>query len=536
MVYENTTSPDVVIIGSGPGGVSSAWPLVEAGLRVILLDGASGQVPEPPRMNISAFRRHPMNWRHAFGDDFSGLSLRRDLSPKFATRIGRAILSSGEGLTKIRTNNFVAVRSSTAGGLSSVWGAFATAFDDQDLVNYPIKASDLAQSYQSVGHRIGISGGQDHLTDFHGSGFPLQRPTWLMPIATQVLNKYQRRRSSRALILGTARNAVATDQMPGREPCNMCGLCLYGCGRGAIYSAAQDLSELKSRRNFRYLEHSTATRLSSVGPREPIVQVLTGDKRLSIGSRAVIVAAGTLNSTALVLHSEGAIGKKIRLLTNPVAAMAFLVPSFIGAPLSSESFSLGQLSYRLHVDGLPDYITGVLYAADALPLTTFGQRMPLSRRCAGELSKLLAPAILLATLYLPGRLSRNYVALERTASNAEELYVEGEITSEARNLFRIASRQLAREMRGLGAFAIPGSLTVAPAGGDAHLAGTLPMKNEGGEFTCTATGELRRWPRVFVADGSGLPDLPAKHPTFTIMANADRIGRNLAKTLANPLA
>jgi choline dehydrogenase-like flavoprotein len=91
-------------------------------------------------------------------------------------------------------------------------------------------------------------------------------------------------------------------------------------------------------------------------------------------------------------------------------------------------------------------------------------------------------------------------------------------------------------MRNLGAFAIPRSLTIAQAGGDAHLAGTLPMKHEDDEFTCTAAGELRRWRNVFVADGSCLSDLPAKHPTFTIMANADRIGRILAKKLASSSA
>ncbi|MGA2128891.1 MAG: FAD-dependent oxidoreductase, partial [Xanthobacteraceae bacterium] len=31
---------DIVIIGSGPAGVSAAFPLVETGLRVLMIDGA----------------------------------------------------------------------------------------------------------------------------------------------------------------------------------------------------------------------------------------------------------------------------------------------------------------------------------------------------------------------------------------------------------------------------------------------------------------------------------------------------------------
>ena len=536
MVYENVINSDVMIIGSGPAGVSSAWPLVEAGLKVTLVDGASGQVPEPPRMNISAFRRHSTNWRHAFGDDFSGLKLHQDLSPKFATRIGRAVLGTEVDREGTRSHNFLSVRSLTTGGLSNVWGAFAATFDDDDLANYPIRASDLAASYQSVGQRIGLSGGQDDLTDFLGSGLALQSPTWLMPIAKRLLERYQLRKPSGSLLLGTARNAVITDDVNGRERCNSCGLCLYGCARGAIYSATQDLAYLKSKANFTYLSGAMVTRLLPAGRQEQVVEASTGDNRVAIGARAVIVAAGTLNSTALVLRSQRAVGKKLRLLTNPVAAMAFVVPSFIGAQLPRESFSLGQLSYRLQLRELPDYVTGVLYTVDALPLTTIVRRLPFSRPCATALSRLVAPALLVATLYLPGRLSRNYIALELSICDSEQVHVEGGITSDARNLFRIAARELTREMRRLGAHAIPGSLTIAQAGGDAHPAGTLPMKNEDDEFTCIATGELRRWRNVFVVDGSCLSDLPAKHPTFTIMANADRIGRILAKKLASSAA
>ena len=33
------SDPDVVIIGTGPAGVSAAYPLVEAGLQVLMIDG-----------------------------------------------------------------------------------------------------------------------------------------------------------------------------------------------------------------------------------------------------------------------------------------------------------------------------------------------------------------------------------------------------------------------------------------------------------------------------------------------------------------
>jgi choline dehydrogenase-like flavoprotein len=40
-------------------------------------------------------------------------------------------------------------------------------------------------------------------------------------------------------------------------------------------------------------------------------------------------------------------------------------------------------------------------------------------------------------------------------------------------------------------------------------------------------GELNALPGVHVVDGSALSDLPARHCTLTIMANADRIARGI---------
>jgi choline dehydrogenase-like flavoprotein len=56
------------------------------------------------------------------------------------------------------------------------------------------------------------------------------------------------------------------------------------------------------------------------------------------------------------------------------------------------------------------------------------------------------------------------------------------------------------------------------------------MVQEGGPLTCTPDCEVRPWRGVFVVDRSCLSSLPAKHCTFTIMANADRVGRIAAKT------
>ena len=52
-----------------------------------------------------------------------------------------------------------------------------------------------------------------------------------------------------------------------------------------------------------------------------------------------------------------------------------------------------------------------------------------------------------------------------------------------------------------------------------------------GAASTSADGELTARDGLYVADGAALPNLPAKHPTLTIMANADRIGRAVAEAV-----
>ena len=74
---------DVLIVGSGPAGVSAAFPLLDAGWRVAMADG--GQLPRvaPPEEDfLSARQRDPEQWRWMLGSDFHALRVREAVSPK----------------------------------------------------------------------------------------------------------------------------------------------------------------------------------------------------------------------------------------------------------------------------------------------------------------------------------------------------------------------------------------------------------------------------------------------------------------------
>ena len=68
---------DVIIVGSGPGGVNAAAPLVEAGKRVVMIDFGNEDrhyAPMIPHEAFSTLRRtDPNQHRYFMGDHFEGV-------------------------------------------------------------------------------------------------------------------------------------------------------------------------------------------------------------------------------------------------------------------------------------------------------------------------------------------------------------------------------------------------------------------------------------------------------------------------------
>lgn len=500
-----TKDADIIIVGSGPAGISAAWPLVRAGLDVLMID-ASPNCCAPQSSNDD-------DWTTRFGHDFSGLDLAQNVSPKFATPLGKKTLDCFATRNGLECKNFFAAGSLAQGGLSKIWGALVEPFDDDEFFGFPFEAKTFAASYEAVSHRIGIL----------SAGCPEQLAS---PAARSLFERSLQKPAADDFTLKPATNAVTDKAMEGREPCSRCGACLFGCLRHSIYDSAYELPALRRLPNFRYVGDHFVRSISSDGPSH-VLDIETKGARRSIRTAVLVMAAGTLATTPLILRRLNWIDRPVRLLTNPAAATAFVIPSLIGSERPHESFSLGQLFYRLHMPSAS--AAGVVYGADALPLDLFAARLPLSRPAALQLAHALAPALLIANCYLPGRFSQNMMRVHGPEAE-NRTSIEGVSSGETEGTLRAAVNALKKQMRRLGALSVPGTTSFLPPGGDAHYAGTLPMGGEG-PFATSDVGELKDIPNIFIVDGSVLPHLPATHPTLTIMANADRIGTEIARRI-----
>jgi choline dehydrogenase-like flavoprotein len=515
-------NPDVIIIGSGPAGVSVAWPLVEAGLRVLMMDAGSGDAPfiDFPSGNIGDFRSRSSSWKTRYGADLSLVGLQGDYSPKLMTPLAKAVTGNFAIKPGLDAQGFVPIGSMETGGLSNLWGALAVPFDDADFTEFPFRRADLDKHYSNVIKRIGLSFGGTIAGTETDPASPLGRA------AQTVFSGHEKLRTDQEFALKRASNAVITRDRGDRAGCEQCGLCLWGCAHRSIYNSAFELKELRRHPNFDFQPFTTAIRLGT-DENLNFVETLVSNHSRTFFAPVIVLAAGTIATTSLAARKIGYLDRAIRLLSNPAAAMAFVVPNLIGAALPARSFSLAQLTYEIPQGTSSCF--GAIYGADTLPLDIFASRIPVSRPTALLLSRVLAPSLLLATCYAPGIFSSNrlYVSERNGTPN---ILIEGDQTAGAKREITSAGRALSSKLRRRGAFALPGSLSISAPGTDGHYAGTLPMGGKG-VLATSLYGELNASEGVYVADGASFSSLPAKHCTLTIMANADRIGHHLVSKI-----
>jgi choline dehydrogenase-like flavoprotein len=516
---------DVIIVGSGPAGVSAAFPLVHSGLRVLMVDGGRSATVKPPSGPFLKERSEgSAQWKWMVGDDFHALRKIDAVSPKLRAPTLGFVFDDFIATNRIKTTNFVAVGSLSTGGLSNAWGCGVARLSAKELSEFPFPASDLERSYEAVTRRIGVSGASsDDLSDYFGLDAWSQPPIQMDALHLRLFERYSLRRADLAFLgfrLGRSRVAVLSNAHGGRQACDLSGNCLWGCHRGALYSSADELASLIEHQNFYFQSGFVVDRVARHGVCVS-VEGQAGHERKTITANKLVLAAGTLASTRLALLALK-FNTSIQLQSCPTAAFLLWLPKMLGVPRVN-SFGLGQLSFTLK---LTDDISafGSTFSTVGIPVAEFVRYMPLGKRNGIDLVKNLFSSCLVGNIFLPGHLSTTKVSL----GAAGELAINGGHSERVSALMSDACRLLRKSYWPLGAVLIPMSFTIGRPGADIHYSCTLPMRNKPILGETDARGELAGLPGVHVVDGACLPTLSEKSHTLTIMANADRIGRELA--------
>jgi len=517
-------SEEIIIVGSGPAGVSAAYPLVESGAPVLMLDG--GRTPRmslPDQPYLVSRSSDPHQWKWLVGETFHALKNIEGVSPKLRAPTLKYVFDDFEHTNRIRSNNFVSIGSLSVGGLSNAWGCGVARFSSEELISFPFSPNEMDQSYEIITKRIGVSANHpDDMSDFFGLDAWAQPAIPLDDLHLYLQKQYEKKRMrsvSSHFRMGRARVAVLGEDHEGRKKCDQLGNCLWGCHRDSMYSTSKEIPKLQSHRNFSYKPGFIVNAIVRQDG-QWLVKGTLADQALEISARKVILAAGTLVSTLLIikaLHHRCS----VPLFSCPTAAFLLWIPSLLGNQRRS-SFGLGQLSFSIKLsDNVSGY--GSTFSTSGIPVSEFVRHLPFHRRYGVDLLKHLLSSCLVGNLFLPGRLSSGRVTLDADDS----LRIDGGHSSVVSSLMEEASRLLHRSFRQVGAIVMPMSFKIGLPGGDIHYAGTFPMRKNPKIGETDEMGMIKGLEGLYVVDGSCLPELPAKPHAFTIMANADRISRRL---------
>ncbi|MGQ3489297.1 GMC oxidoreductase [Roseovarius pacificus] len=502
-----------LVIGSGPSGVSVATALLARGRQVLMLDG--GHMPEAEalirRDHLAAME--PRNWPAGTPAKWQAPQL--ETPPGQVRRFGSDFAMEPADETFTSAHGFGLRASRAEGGLSNLWGSAVLPNQSEDISDWPVTIDDLAPHYRAVAAFMPISGRSDDLETLLPA-FSMQGRSALSPSpqAARLLDRLARQKSRLAEMgvhAGAARLAV--------DPaCKYCGQCLHGCPWGYIWSARQTLDDL--RRQLKFDHRSGIVRRFEESGGDVTVTLDNGE---TLRAERVFLAAGVLETARILLASQPASDARLQMKDS----QHFFLPSLHrwrapGRPDQMPYHTLPQAFMEIanpdvspHLVHAQIYTWNEFYAHDLI--SNYGRKVPGST----PLWYGLARRLIVAQTFLH---SDHSARIELALARDGRLVPSIASNPETGRVMAAAKTHLARALRKAGLLPLSFASRSGDPGSGFHAGGTVPMAAEPGPRDADIQGRPKGLVRVHVADASVLPSIPATTITFSVMANAHRIG------------
>jgi len=534
-------SADVIVVGSGPGGVNAAAALVEAGQRVLLLDYGIQDARYAPLIPHASFpelrRSDPEQHRYFLGDRFEGVPLGTVRVGAQLTPPRLHVFAESAERVPVESESFQASVSLARGGFGAAWAAGVFPFTDDELRDLGLSESELRPHYDAVAERIGVSGDRDDLLPFFPWSPSLLPPLELDSNAEAILERYRRspeRFHAAGFFLGGTRLAVCTREHRERGPERYLDMAYWADSDRSVYRPQWTLDELQRTSRFTYQAGRFVQSFYEVGDRVRVrAQRVEDGAEEEHEAAALVLAAGTIGTAWIVLRSLGRYDQAVPILCNPYAYTPMLNLGTLGRPVRDRRHSLAQLTCMLRTSGAGGRtVQAQVFSYRSLLTFKLMKESPLAQRETLRIMRLLIPHFSILGIHHEDRPTpaKRMLLRRGRGSEPDRLRIDyapaqDEITAQQRD-----ERALRRIFLRLGCVPLR---TLRPGhGANIHYAGAFPMSPSGGELTCDTAGRLRATRAVHLADGSVFPWLPAKGLTFTLMAHANRVGTLLAKRLA----
>ena len=334
---------DVIIVGSGAAGTHSAYPLVQKGLRVAMVDGGQrpGPLFVPGKQDTFDSVRKDMEEQYKLflGENLQGISLPGEKTHSGMMTSGQKdhVARHTEELS-IKNKNLSIIQSLARGGLLESWGGACDFFSPEEL--NAIGLPDLREHYQKIIDLIGVSGESDI--------YRLQPPTTIDHMGRYILARYKKKHEkSDRFSVEKPTLALLTEKKNFRRATNYNDLDYWSDLGGSVYRARYTLDELEKNSNFFYFPD---TLVEEFIERNGMVEVVSHrisanapKKRENFKARRLILAAGAPSTLRIFLKSDKAYDVGLPLLIKHHILIPCLIPHFLGKEGDLRKHSLCQL-------------------------------------------------------------------------------------------------------------------------------------------------------------------------------------------------
>jgi choline dehydrogenase-like flavoprotein len=513
-------SYDVVVIGSGAGGASLAQRLAPTGKSILILERGEHLPVEAANWDPKeVFLRHRYRSREKWRDRKGGT-----FTPNIHYWVGGNTIFYGAALYRFRKRDFEEV-AHHGGGVSPAW---------------PISYEDLKPYYFEAEQLWGVRGarGADRTDDADAPPYPFPALSHDPEIARVKANLTR-------LGLHPFEMPVAVDRddaAPGMSPCIRCRTCGgYPCLREAKGDGRKMVARARRHANVELVTGARVMRLetdrSGRSVRAVVYRSRDGEQR--VRGDVVVLAAGAINSAAILLQSPGPKGGALAngsdqagrnyMFHTASASLTFALPKirtdfpktmaindwYWSDPDGGFDYPMGhvQLLEYLHGDVLRGQLSNSVPAA-LIP-----------KSFAAALGDRIL-AFLVMTEDLPE--ARNRVRVDRGGRVRVDywhnnLVAHKRLISRFHNYMTRAGR-ICRCLRGYEA-RLDG---VLPVYGTAHQCGTLRMGRDPKSSVVDADCRAHELDNLYVADTSVFVSSAAVNPALTCIANALRVADKIA--------
>lgn len=524
---------DVIIVGSGPSGVASAVGFAEKGIIPLILDVGNESTEEREiNENFFDYRKAHDSFDLMIGDNYEGLHNvinEKPIFPKLISPYMQFVVKDSERLSPVHEKGFTVTQSFAMGGLANAWGAALYRCRDDEFGDMPLKASELSPYYDKLTKEIGISGDNDDLACFFGSTDNLLSPLPLSNKAAKLYSSYLKRKkrlNAKGIYMGRSRLSVLSQDYDNRNKCDYKNLESWMPNLSYVYNPSFTLKKL-IKNNIVIYQKSVLVKYWS--RKNNIITVYGEDTNngdpLSFECKKLILAAGAVNTSKIVLKSKEDHKSRLTLIDNGLVQVPMIFPSFLGTRFETGVLGLTGLNMVFDFQKQNLRLQGSIIDLTFPFRSIFTEMFPFAFKDSMLFTKYFLPALSVMLLYLPSGIENSgYVRLCADDSL--------ETVSLPYKINKKILRAVSLNLLSLGVLTHPLIVKNTVPGYAIHYAGTLPMvKTPVKGYQCDKNGELYGESGVHIADGSLFSYIPAKNISFTLMANAMRISDHISKEI-----